>query len=405
MSAERYSKKQVSDLTASMTAERHSKKQASDLTSSMTAERHSKKQSSNSSSGMSEERHSKKQASDLTASMTAERLLKKQANKKTNKKKNISVSVNDDAKIFLDAYNDRTQLEICGVCATEEEPRHLSLLSDLDDLFLQNSDLPHFKAHIMRLLSTKGPGHMSAPAAYMESIESEFDDLGWLRGCSYICNTCKKVLKKGRSKQSPIEIESEIEDDNSSRSDDDLADVLGSDGDTSNASVESKPLCAETFKRWNVPEFAYLRGLYPGLIPHVLKGLTLVEESMIAIYNPITRIKLEGKRYYHGLANTYSVINNLTKIASTLPFMPTVSSFALMKYRNEKSEKEFKYRPKRVKNALDWLKENNHLYKDVKLVYPSDWDHSSDKRVTIEHLEIDSSEHSILSNAERDTGW
>ena len=35
--------------------------------------------------------------------------------------------------------------------------------------------------------------------------------------------------------------------------------------------------------------------------------------------------------------------------------------------------KSYTYRPNRVKRALDWLKINNPLYRDIKIEYPTDW--------------------------------
>jgi hypothetical protein len=56
-----------------------------------------------------------------------------------------------------------------------------------------------------------------------------------------------------------------------------------------------------------------------------------------------------------------------------LPLVPTIDTYIVMEFYQDKKRKELLYRPYRVYLALMWLKENNHLYKDIALDFPGYW--------------------------------
>ena len=73
-------------------------------------------------------------------------------------------------------------------------------------------------------------------------------------------------------------------------------------------------------------------------------------------------------------ATTYTIVNDVTTIASKLPRFPTLESTAIMRHANSRKLKDYVFRPFYVKSALMWLIANNHLYKDVNIEYTTDQD-------------------------------
>lgn len=156
--------------------------------------------------------------------------------------------------------------------------------------------------------------------------------------------------------------------------------------------------------KWSVPRTAYIRGLYPGIIPDELKDLRVVEMSMISIYNPVTRLKLNSKgmqyKYFHGHAHSYTIVNDLTAVAARLPWLPSINTYAILKYKNDVCVKELRYRPGVVRKALTWLKKYNHLYGDVHIAYPEDWDSlDADAEIEPESMIIDTIEEEEINRA------
>lgn len=359
-------------------------------------------------------------------------------------------SVNDDAKQFLKGYNERSRFEVCGVCGTDEEPRNLKQCNDLVLETIKVSDLPRYRSYLIGKLNREWH------RGYLESIEAEFDEYGMLRGTRYICKWCWACFKPETKKQTTaiymdVVEEEVLQDVNQSCSSngnsssngnvycetsnedgqhnpdgedsgdeydrvpelqDDSSDEEGEndeendeEGDEREKDVEGK--FAEDSTVWKLPVRTFLRGLYPGIVPEELRVLTLVEISMVSLYNPITRISMGKVSFYHGKGNMYTIINDITRVAQTLPSMPKLDEFATLRYVNEKgNESDFRYRPNRVRTALDWLKKNNHLYQDVPIVYPEDWpdEHTEagEQCIDIVPLEVTVEEAETLQEARKE---
>jgi len=57
-----------------------------------------------------------------------------------------------------------------------------------------------------------------------------------------------------------------------------------------------------------------------------------------------------------------------------LPFHPSIDTYAVLKYKQLGGKiKELSFRPRRVYKALIWLKNHNHLYKYIELVFHETW--------------------------------
>jgi len=239
-------------------------------------------------------------------------------------------------------------------------------------------------------------GNSSSHDAFAECIRTEFSSSGLLKCAKHVCKACLKQLRKERF----VEVggnrmdECMEEADDEDTEDEENDDACSEDGDVLQLGDPSaSPL--------RVPKTAYLQGLYPGMIPLELRDLRTVELSMVTLYNPITRLQLNCKgmvyKYFHGRANAYTIINDITTVASVLPQLPSLQTFAILRYTNDVCTKELKYRPGVVKRALDWLKANNHLYKDVTIRYPDHWtDFSADTEVEPESLVMDALEEEAV---------
>jgi hypothetical protein len=86
-------------------------------------------------------------------------------------------------------------------------------------------------------------------------------------------------------------------------------------------------------------------------------GLTYIEHSMILIYSPISKITLlGGEHYFSKGALAYTIIKDLASMSQHLPRMASIDCIAILRHRNTKMNKQYKYRPNVVHRALVWLK-------------------------------------------------
>ena len=117
-------------------------------------------------------------------------------------------------------------------------------------------------------------------------------------------------------------------------------------------------------------------------MPHELECLNPFELSMISIYNCITRLKvLRNKKgsFQHHLKHltTFTIVNDFATVNHQLPNLLSKDDIALFRHRSDKGHKDYVFSPFKVHRALIWLKQNNHLYKDVELVWHAGYKLSS----------------------------
>lgn len=252
-------------------------------------------------------------------------------------------TVDMDAKAYETQYNGLTQFAVCCVCAIEDSAtsmhdfcaeEHSTQRAFLKDAFQNN------------LNSTVEDQDEHYAAVFYNVITKELVD-GKLPNVTTVCASCLQSLT---------------------------------------ATKKSKA---------SLPKESLLCGLLQGAVPAELKELTTVEKSMISIYSSVTKASIQSGKHFHTKgATTYTIVNDLTSVANTLPRKPDIDSFAILKRKRNgyNSSKEFTFRPSRVKDALLWLKLHNHLYKDVKLNWYHDvaftWADST--RNDVPCLELDS---------------
>jgi len=234
-----------------------------------------------------------------------------------------------------------------------------------------------------------------------------FDGHGLLAGTTHICKSCYKQLPKQKktkkTKECFVETEEDAEGIAFVETEEDAEGIAFciqhnlfeqfAETDRSSSSMEID-FCAEDTERVSVlegdkeaestssaikveeeppetdfsfvPKESLLFGMWTGSIPVELMGLTVIEVSMISMYSCLTKISLQGGKHYRTKgATSFTVINDVTKIYNQLPVMPTAESTGILRAKNSSCSKDYTYRPNKVFYALKWLKENNHLYKDL----------------------------------------
>jgi hypothetical protein len=64
----------------------------------------------------------------------------------------------------------------------------------------------------------------------------------------------------------------------------------------------------------------------------------------------------------------YTIItDDFVDLCDILPRIPNHHQFAILRHHKAEYMQEFRYRPAKVRAALGWLRQNNHLYRDDKI--------------------------------------
>jgi hypothetical protein len=147
--------------------------------------------------------------------------------------------------------------------------------------------------------------------------------------------------------------------------------------------------CLRALKADKVPKFALANGMWIGQTPHELQFLTLPERMLVAKFFPAAYIiklypKKKGARFwdkcqmYSGLRGNVSTYRlDQSQITSmidgsamphTTDILAATIGITFVGPRNLPDRglpDMFKVRRARVKKALEWLKDNNPLFKDI----------------------------------------
>ena len=134
--------------------------------------------------------------------------------------------------------------------------------------------------------------------------------------------------------------------------------------------------CDRDLKKGVLPAQAVANNLEVPDVPDVLKGLTRLEVRCIALRIPFMNIRALRKGGLGKISGAcVNVPASLEPIAEVLPCVPQDTELILLKFKRMLSSKSnylYDYiRPKRVMDALKWLKANNSLYKDI--IIDEDW--------------------------------
>lgn len=103
-----------------------------------------------------------------------------------------------------------------------------------------------------------------------------------------------------------------------------------------------------------------------GEIPDELRGLTMIEEILIARVHPVVSVfKIRGQqRAYSG--HVMNFVQHVEDIATRLPHDPRgLNTIVLLNRNTPNGMIQFRVRSSNVRVALCWLKENNQYYRDI----------------------------------------
>lgn len=106
---------------------------------------------------------------------------------------------------------------------------------------------------------------------------------------------------------------------------------------------------------------------FVGKAPSVLTCLNQIEVSMISLVNPVVRFIVVRGGAVKCKASVFSITNDVQYIATHLPRMPGPEWAICRSKAANGGTTVCSYRPALVKDALIWLKHNNHLYQDITL--------------------------------------
>ena len=111
---------------------------------------------------------------------------------------------------------------------------------------------------------------------------------------------------------------------------------------------------------------------------------------MISIHSVVSKIRIvTGEHFRTKPGPTYTFINDLVKTSAQLPRMIDKDVIAILRHKKDKSTVDYQYRPSKVWSALQWLKLNNHLYKNIQLEFPEgiEWE-TNNERLDIPFIEM-----------------
>ncbi|OXA37750.1 ATP-dependent DNA helicase PIF1 [Folsomia candida] len=122
-------------------------------------------------------------------------------------------------------------------------------------------------------------------------------------------------------------------------------------------------------KKKNIPPQAFFNGMKQETIPEVIKCLSPPEFQLISQVRPFMKIfylsKGRGQQAIKGSAINFP--NSLKEICQELPLPNSSTEFVVVHEKIEgiQNQHDFRVRPSAVLKALQWLKQNNWLYRNV----------------------------------------
>lgn len=124
-------------------------------------------------------------------------------------------------------------------------------------------------------------------------------------------------------------------------------------------------LCS-TCRKSRINLFSGENGMDLGEIPGELRGLSMIEEILIARVHPVVSVfRIRGQhRAYSGHVMNFA--QHVENFATRLPHDPcNINSVIIINRDTPNGLIEFRVRSSRVRDALIWLKANNQYYRDI----------------------------------------
>jgi hypothetical protein len=285
-------------------------------------------------------------------------------------------SINDDAANYRNAAEASLIFEVCAVCGSEGPNSDYDNLCEWMDR-IETSGMRQCFQHFVESLMA-GDRYS---VAYAEAVTTELNECGLLKDMDCICKVCCKELSTSQGDDNGID---EVEDENSCSNEEESDNFCCNDDSCNEGHNPDVSQCfadGVVHASWQrgIPKRALFLGLFQGNPPEALQGLTLVEASMISVYSNVTRVAMQADVHYHANPTVYTICNDLTNVLSVLPNLPNANSFAILQHRTSIKTTNYQFRPKRVRDALLWLVENNPFYRHIKREWPQGYDWEADE--------------------------
>ena len=204
----------------------------------------------------------------------------------------------------------------------------------------------------------------------MEKVSQSFTQ-AISEGPDFICNCCHRLMYKKTVKEFSCDKYTKVS-----------SDLLHAmfPPESEMVSAEMKvwicKTCDYTLKRGKMPAQAKANNMSLVNVPAVLSDLNPMEVRLISLRIPFMKmvaLPCGKQRAIHGPA--VNVPTDLHPVCTLLPRLPSQSQVVPMKIKRKlcyKGHYMYQYvRPAKVLAALEWLKENNPLYRDITI--NSDW--------------------------------
>ena len=173
---------------------------------------------------------------------------------------------NQDRSNFHKYYEEQTNFKTCKCCGEESGLDKMRKVDDKIQFFIESLNLQDLRNQVLNSYIVE-----STSPSFIDSFNSQFDKNALLKNSNYICSKCYQSIKTKQKDESEA-------------------------GD--NISDSSRYKCGV------IPNnLIGLNGLFKGEVPSVLKDLSFIEISMISIYNPITKVQIEGNFFTFKIDN------------------------------------------------------------------------------------------------------
>jgi len=140
--------------------------------------------------------------------------------------------------------------------------------------------------------------------------------------------------------------------------------------------------CASQRRKGKISRFGAANDMDPGKVcypssatalilekvPNQLKGLTQLEQMLIARVNPVMTVYTIKGGQRKGSKHVINFPQNVSRLASVLPQLPDDVPLIVRRSNiGETRHYDFLVRQRKIISALEWLKENNKWYRDISI--------------------------------------
>ena len=201
----------------------------------------------------------------------------------------------------------------------------------------------------------------SLPEQIIQSFENNVKD-----GPDYICSVCHRMMYRAT-------VVALNEDKYTKGSSKMIKDILSYRLKSKNDREWICCTCHLTLKRGKMPAQAKANNLYLASQPKEMKDLNALELRLLCQRIPFLKLLGLPRGKQHGIHGpAINVPSNVDQVCSVLPRLPSESQLIPLKFKRKREYKKHYYYDfvdiNKVVNALQYLKTNNPLYSNIKML-------------------------------------